>query len=101
MGALTGFMLGYVLGARQGPEGYAKLRAAWDTIREAPEVKALLDRVPSLGEVAATASASSSGVVDAVASSPAVQSLVSTGLALANDLVERGLAILNERARAA
>jgi hypothetical protein len=90
MGTISGFVLGYVLGAKQGPEGYAKLRAAWETIRDAPEVKALLERMP-------TAAGTSSSMIDAVTSSPTVQSLVSTGLALANDIVER----LVERGKAA
>jgi hypothetical protein len=31
MGALAGFILGYYLGAKQGPEGYAQLRQALET----------------------------------------------------------------------
>ena len=42
MGALLGFMLGYVLGAKAGPEGYDELRKAWETIVNSEEFKGLL-----------------------------------------------------------
>jgi hypothetical protein len=76
MGAFAGFVLGYVVGARHGPEGYEKLLAAWQTVRDAPEVKALLERVPAGG----------------------AGSLLESGLELARTAVQRGLEIVAERA---
>ncbi|HKE16631.1 MAG TPA: hypothetical protein VKB80_17280 [Kofleriaceae bacterium] len=44
MGALVGFIVGYVVGARQGPEGYARLREAIGTILESSQFAALIEQ---------------------------------------------------------
>ena len=107
MGALAGFILGYYLGAKQGPEGYAQLRQAMETILAAPEVKALLERVPFLhtarggnGNGAHRDEGGEGGLAAlfrALAGSEAIQSLVAGGLDFARGLLQRGL---HRRARA-
>lgn len=115
MGAMAGFIVGYVLGAREGPEGYEKIRKAWQSILEAPEVKGLLEQAPKLSDlVASVAAGGGSGVADQIkglvdrsdglsgafktlAESEAVQSMLSTGLALARGVVEKGLGFLQSQ----
>jgi len=41
MGALIGFVFGYVVGAKAGPEGLEELRRAWQTIVQSEELKGL------------------------------------------------------------
>jgi len=41
MGTLIGFVFGYVVGAKAGPEGLEELRRAWQTIVQSEEVKGL------------------------------------------------------------
>jgi hypothetical protein len=100
MGALAGFILGYYLGAKQGPEGYAQLRQAMETILAAPEVKALLERVPFLHTARGNGNGAHrdeggegglAGLVRALAGSEAIQSLVAGGLDFARGLLQRGL----------
>ena len=42
MGAMIGFVLGYVLGTRAGDEGRRELRGAWQTITSSGEVMDLV-----------------------------------------------------------
>jgi hypothetical protein len=42
MGALFGFVAGYIVGVRAGPQAFEELKDAWQTIRESEEVKELL-----------------------------------------------------------
>jgi hypothetical protein len=42
MGALMGFILGYSLGVKAGPEGYEQLRKAWQEISSSEEFKGLV-----------------------------------------------------------
>ena len=42
MGALIGFMFGYVVGAKAGPEGLEELRKAWDVVSRSDEFQGLL-----------------------------------------------------------
>jgi hypothetical protein len=43
MGAVLGFMLGYVLGAKEGPEHFEELRKAWQTIVNSEEFQGMLN----------------------------------------------------------
>ena len=109
MGALAGFVLGYVLGAKQGPEGYAKMRQAWETILGAPEVKALLERAPSLADKGTDAAggvlAKLKTIVEGneqlgaawqtLAANETLHSLVASGLTLAGGVLERGMALVS------
>ncbi len=126
MSALAGFILGYVLGTKQGPKSYEKLLDAWHAISESPEVKALLERLPSMGDLATTGAdtvvgqlrgilekASGGGAsehdshADAGAgesSRPysgngvkAVEALFAGGMSLFGTLVERGMTMMRER----
>jgi hypothetical protein len=42
MGALIGFVVGYVLGTRAGDKGAAELKEAWNTIRSSDEARHLV-----------------------------------------------------------
>jgi hypothetical protein len=42
MGALPGFMMGYYLGTKAGPERYEELRKAWQTIVNSEELQDLI-----------------------------------------------------------
>jgi len=99
MGALAGFILGYYLGVKQGPEGYAQLRQALDGLLASPEVKSLLERVPFLtasggkgaGRLETVPGEQVTAVFRALAESEAIQSLLARGLNFARGLLERGL----------
>lgn len=107
MGALAGFILGYYLGVKQGPEGYAQLRQALDSVLASPEAKALLERIPFVSAVGGTGNGAGrvelpageqlAQVFRALAESEALQSLLAGGLDFARDLLQRGL---NRDARA-
>jgi hypothetical protein len=109
MGALAGFILGYVLGMKQGPEGFAEMRTAWEQILGAPEVKALPERAPSIADLTADGGngllAHIEGLVEgneqlagawrAPAGNEAVHSVVATGLTIAGGMLERGMALVS------
>jgi hypothetical protein len=42
MGALIGFMFGYVVGAKAGPEGLEELRKAWEVVSKSEEFQGLV-----------------------------------------------------------
>jgi hypothetical protein len=48
MGAALGFMMGYVLGAKEGPERFEELRKAWETIVNSEEFQGMLNTGTSL-----------------------------------------------------
>lgn len=117
MGALVGFVVGYMLGAKQGPDGYAKLRQTVDTVLGSPEFKAMVERGLDLsallgfqrdGKAGANGAAGQlkallehNGEMGSswrtIADSETVKSLVAGGLSLASGLLERGMAFLGER----
>lgn len=109
MGALAGFIVGYILGMKQGPEGFAKLKKALEDVLGSPETKTILEKIPSLvnlggganGKVA-YGSTSTVGegrleigpeqlvsMVRHFAESDAIQSIVSGGMDFARGLFER------------
>jgi hypothetical protein len=117
MGTLVGFVAGYILGARQGPEGHAKLRQAIETLLGTPEFKALVERGLVLSELMTGggraaregsngANGQSRGLLEpgqlqatwrTIADSETFQSVVATGLSMPGDLFERGKTLLDER----
>ena len=48
MGAVLGFMMGYVLGAKESPERFEELRKAWETIVSSEEFQGMLNTGTSL-----------------------------------------------------
>lgn len=42
MGTVIGFLVGYVMGTRAGPEGYQELRNAWGAITSSEETREVL-----------------------------------------------------------
>ncbi len=55
MSTLLGFVVGYVVGARQGPDGYARIRQKIDAMLDSPELRALVDRGAELSELLTSA----------------------------------------------
>ena len=43
MGAVLGFVMGYILGAKEGPERFEELRQAWETIVNSEEFQGMLN----------------------------------------------------------
>jgi hypothetical protein len=50
MGALAGFIVGYVLGTKAGPEALERLRRAWDDIRESEDFRDLVASATGMAE---------------------------------------------------
>jgi len=48
MGAVLGFAIGYMLGAKEGPERFEELRKAWETIVNSEEFQGMLNTGTSL-----------------------------------------------------
>ena len=110
MGALAGFIFGYILGMKQGPEGYAKLKKALEEVLGSPETKTILEKIPSLmsfgmGNGRSEMATGSTGFVPEgrleigpeqlvsmvrhFAESDTVQTIVAGGMDLARGLFER------------
>jgi hypothetical protein len=117
MGAILGFMMGYVLGAKEGPERFDELRKAWEVIVNSDEFKGMLATGTSIfqstfeqgkvsvGEalgvllsghehLAETVSSFSSSrpLMDAwqtLSKSPEIQSMIASGVSLIGGLMMR------------
>jgi hypothetical protein len=124
MGTLVGFVFGYVVGAKAGPEGYQKLRDAWEEILASDEWKGLVSTATAFvqnalarGGTALTeqmeATASGNGELGqawrritgdgdlmeawtAISESGALQHLLSSGMELLGGVLEQGRAVLRE-----
>lgn len=125
MGALIGFILGYSLGVKAGPEGYEKLRRAWQDISSSEEFKGLVAtgtamvenllsqaRTNIAGEIEAMtaqdggmqkalqAVAGNGELMDAwnrISNSDQFRSLLSNGIAIVGGALEQGAALLTEQ----
>ena len=53
METFIGFVVGFVVGTREGREGLERLRSSWRTIRNSPEVRRLAHQGATLAESAA------------------------------------------------
>jgi hypothetical protein len=117
MGAILGFMMGYVLGAKEGPERFEELRKAWETIVNSDEFKGMLATGTSIfqstfeqgklsvgetlgsllsgnGNLAETVSSFSSSrpLMDAwqtLSKSPEIQAMIASGVSLLGGLMMR------------
>jgi hypothetical protein len=124
MGALLGFMLGYVLGAKEGPERFDELRKAWETIVNSEEFKGMLATGASIFQstfeegklsVAETLGSMLSGnghlaetimgfsgnrpLMDAwqtLSKSPEIQALIANGVAMIGGLMMQGRSAMRE-----
>lgn len=124
MGALLGFMLGYVLGAKAGPEGYDELRKAWETIVNSEEFKGLLgvgttfvqgmlqQSQQSVGDTLNRLTSDKGELGDAwkkfsgngqlmdawkvLSQSPEIQSLAATAVSLVGGVIARGQAAMRQ-----
>ncbi len=61
MSTLLGFVVGYVVGARQGQEGYARIRQKIDAMLDSPELRMVVERGAELSEMLTGARNGSSG----------------------------------------
>ena len=104
MGAVAGFIFGYVLGMKQGPDGFANLRQALEEVLGSPDTRALLERLPAMVGMGNGRSASAVpfgegrleigpeqlvSMLRHLADSDAIQSVVAGGLDLARGLFDR------------
>jgi hypothetical protein len=117
MGAILGFMMGYMLGAKEGPERFEELRKAWETIVNSDEFKGMLATGTSIfqntleqgklsvgealgsllsrnGNLAETLSSFSSSrpLMDAwqtLSKSPEIQAMIASGVSLLGGLMMR------------
>ena len=124
MGALLGFMLGYVLGAKEGPDRFDELRKAWETIINSEEFKGMIATGTSIFQstfeegklsVAETLGSMLSGnghlaetimgfsgnrpLMDAwqtLSKSPEVQALIANGVAMIGGLMMQGRSAMRE-----
>ena len=53
METVIGFVVGYLVGSREGQAGLARLKQSWQAIRTSPEVKRLASEAVSLAEATA------------------------------------------------
>ena len=124
MRALIGFIVGYVAGAQAGPEGYQKLRDAWQEIVASEEWRGLVATVTAFvqnglarGEETLSeqlqATTSAEGEIGqawrritgdgnlreawtAISEPGALQHLLSSGMEVLGDVLEQGRAVLRE-----
>jgi hypothetical protein len=69
MGALIGFIFGYVVGTKAGPEGLEELRKAWDVVSKSDEFQALLAAATGFAQnLVAQGGASLAGQMQSMAS---------------------------------
>jgi|RhiMetdeSRZDD1v2_1073273.scaffolds.fasta_scaffold2426612_2 hypothetical protein len=69
MGALIGFMFGYVVGTKAGPEGLEELRKAWDVVSRSDEFQGLVAAATAYAQsLLAQGGASLAGQMQAMAS---------------------------------
>jgi hypothetical protein len=69
MGALIGFIFGYVVGTKAGPEGLEELRKAWDVVSKSDEFQALLAAAAGFAQnLVAQGGASLAGQMQSMAS---------------------------------
>jgi hypothetical protein len=113
MGALIGFIVGYVLGAKTGPEGWKSLERAWESFTKSEDFDTLVSSAGSVVEklVAGAQEVVSEGLerlrtgsVDleswrSVADAEDLEALVSKGIAFLDGVIEQGRAMFSERAR--
>jgi len=50
METIVGFLVGYVVGSREGKEGVERLRTSWQSIKTSPEVRRLAGEALSVAE---------------------------------------------------
>jgi hypothetical protein len=111
MGTLAGLVVGYVVGAGTGPEGYRKLREAWEEIQASEEWKGLVATATGFvqnalarGGTAFTEQVESATSRDGnlreawstITESGALQHLLSSGMELLGDVLEQGKAVLRD-----
>lgn len=116
MGALLGFIIGYVVGAKAGPEGYEEMRKGAKAILESEEVRGLIASGMALFEGFMAQSRGSAlagkletftagngdirGALKAISDSGEIQALLASGMSLIGPWLEQGMSMLNERVQA-
>lgn len=83
MGTLAGLIVGYVVGAGTGPEGYRKLREAWEEIQASDEWKGLVTTATGFVQNALARGST-------IAEPGALQHLLSSGMELLGGVHEQG-----------
>jgi tripartite-type tricarboxylate transporter receptor subunit TctC len=94
MGTLAGLIVGYMVGAGTGTEGYRKLRDAWQEIQASDEWKGLVTTASGFVQNAlARGGEALAGQVERTAS---LQHLLSSRMELLGDILEQGKAALRD-----
>jgi hypothetical protein len=83
MGTLAGLIVGYVVGAGTGPEGYRKLREAWEEIQASDEWKGLVTTATGFVRDALARGST-------IAEPGALEHLLSSGMELLGGVLEQG-----------
>jgi hypothetical protein len=125
MGALIGFILGYSLGVKAGPEGYERLRQAWQEISNSEEFKGLVatgtaflenmlaqGQANLAGQIAEMSGSNGGGLQQAIqkmsgngdlldawnriSSSDQFRNLVANGMAIVGGVLEQGATVLSD-----
>ena len=87
MGTLAGLIVGYVVGASTGPEGYRKLREAWEEIQASDEWKGLVATATGFAQ---NALARGGTAFTEQVESGTLQHLLSSGMELLGGVLEQG-----------
>jgi gas vesicle protein len=89
MGTLTGFVVGYLVGAQTGPESWKKLKDAAKQLADSEQAKALRESAEQMLHSAFQARGDGRPDWRVIASPELLNGLVSRGQALVSGLLER------------
>jgi hypothetical protein len=100
MGGLIGFVFGYILGAKHGPERLDELRAAFESILQSREFKALSSSAMSVAQDALRQTVGQNGertgelraAWTQIAESEDFKALLASGSTMLGDLIAQGRA---------
>ena len=104
MGTLGGFVVGYVLGAKTGPQAFDKLGQAWEAVSSSKEFKALVaaafeeghDLAEKLKEVA-DERGELRAALQVISESPEFKALVGGATTVATGVLGKGMELLGGR----
>ena len=104
MSTFSGFVIGYVLGAKTGPQAFEKLGQYWEVLAKSPEVAelvtSLFGRNGELGQKLAKIADEKGDLMKAweqIKQSPEFESVVGGGMSFASALFSRGKSMLEDK----
>ena len=96
MGTLTGFVLGYVVGAQTGPDTWKRVREAAQQLADSEQGKALRESARQMLHSALQTMGDGRPDWRAIANRELLTGVVSRGQALLSGLVDRGSTVAEE-----